>query len=144
MPRSGCRSSRPEGFCKKGVLRSFAKFVGKHLRKSLFFNKVAGLRTQTCNFIKKETLAQVFSCAFCEISKNTFFYRITLVAASVVVQPCMKWIPIKKKIYMKMDSSLSEGPSYEAGNFNYMDEKVTKNRSSPNDNSRRYDLIVCP
>ena len=28
-----------------------------------------------CNFIKKETLAQVFSCEFCEISKNTFFYR---------------------------------------------------------------------
>ena len=28
---------------------------------------------QTCNFIKKETLAQVFSCEFCETSKNTFF-----------------------------------------------------------------------
>ena len=28
---------------------------------------------QACNFIKKETLAQVFSCEFCEISKNTFF-----------------------------------------------------------------------
>ena len=27
----------------------------------------------TCNFIKKEILAQVFSCEFCEISKNTFF-----------------------------------------------------------------------
>ena len=27
------------------------------------------------NFIKKETLAQVLSCGFCEISKNTFFYR---------------------------------------------------------------------
>ena len=25
-----------------------------------------------CNFIKKETRAQVFSCEFCEISKNTF------------------------------------------------------------------------
>ena len=34
----------------------------------LFFSKVAAL-----NFNKKETLAQVFSCAFCEISKNTFF-----------------------------------------------------------------------
>ena len=30
---------------------------------------------ETCNFIKKETLAQVFACEFCEISKNTFFYR---------------------------------------------------------------------
>ena len=26
-----------------------------------------------CNFIKKETLVQVFSCEFCEIFKNTYF-----------------------------------------------------------------------
>ena len=31
-------------------------------------------RPQVCNFIKKKTLlAQAFSCAFCEIFKNTFF-----------------------------------------------------------------------
>ena len=35
-------SSRPEVFCKKGVLRNFAKFTGKHLCQGLFFNKVAG------------------------------------------------------------------------------------------------------
>ena len=29
---------------KKGVLRNFAKFAGKHLRQSLFFDKAAGLR----------------------------------------------------------------------------------------------------
>ena len=40
--------------------------------------------SQACNLIKKETLAQVFSCEFCEISKNTFSYRISLVAASGV------------------------------------------------------------
>ena len=34
-----------------------------------------------CNFIKKETLAQVFSCEFCQIFKNTSFYR-TLMAVS--------------------------------------------------------------
>ena len=54
----------PEVFHKKGVLKNFAKFTGKHLCQSLFFKK---------NFIKKETLAQVFSCEFCEIFKNTFF-----------------------------------------------------------------------
>ena len=27
------------------------------------------------NFIKKETLTQMFSCEFCEISRNNFFYR---------------------------------------------------------------------
>ena len=39
-------------------------------------------RCEACNFIKKETLAQVFSCEFCEISKNIFYYRPPLVAAS--------------------------------------------------------------
>ena len=34
----------PKVFCKKGVLRNFAKFTGKHLCQSLFFNKVAGMR----------------------------------------------------------------------------------------------------
>ena len=33
---------------------------------SLFFNEIL-------NFIKKEILAPVFSCEFCENSKNTFF-----------------------------------------------------------------------
>ena len=28
--------------------------------------------SKACNFIKKETLAQLFSCKFCEIFKNTF------------------------------------------------------------------------
>ena len=34
------------------------------------------------NLIEKETLAQVFSCECCEISKNTFSYRAPPVAAS--------------------------------------------------------------
>ena len=41
------RNSRQEVFCKKVVLRNFAKFTGKHLCKNLFFNKVAGLRYAT-------------------------------------------------------------------------------------------------
>ena len=41
------RSSRPEVFFKKGALTKFAKFTGKHLCQSLFFNKVAGLRPAT-------------------------------------------------------------------------------------------------
>ena len=48
------------------------KIIGKHLCQSLLFNKVTSL-SQAYNFIKKETLAQVFSYEFCEISKNTFF-----------------------------------------------------------------------
>ena len=52
-----------EVFCKKGINK-----------KSI---------SESCNFIKKETLAQVFSCEFCEIFKNTFYYRTPLIVASV-------------------------------------------------------------
>ena len=64
-------SSSLEVFFEKGVLGNFAKFTGKHLCKSLFLKKVAGLR-QACNFIKKETLAQVFSFEFCAILRTPF------------------------------------------------------------------------
>ena len=36
------------------------------------------LENTSANFIKKETLGQVFSCEFSEISKNTFCYRTPL------------------------------------------------------------------
>ena len=35
------------------------------------------LQAWACNFIKKETLAQMFSCEFCEISKKTLFTEIS-------------------------------------------------------------------
>ena len=66
------RSSRPDVFSRKGVLGNFTKFTGKHLCQSFRFNKFAG----------QETLTQVFSCKFCEISKNTFSYGTPPVGAS--------------------------------------------------------------
>ena len=64
---------------KKGALKNFTKFTGKHLCQGLFFNKFAGLRPET---YKKETLAQVFSCEFCGISKSTFFTEHLLASAT--------------------------------------------------------------
>ena len=46
------RSSHQRYSMKKGVLRNFTKFTGKHLFQSLFFNKAADLRPEACNFIK--------------------------------------------------------------------------------------------
>ena len=46
------RSSRPELFCKNGVLANFAKLTRKH---------------------QKDIPLQMFSCEFCEISHNIFF-----------------------------------------------------------------------
>ena len=54
---NGCNQKQPpEVFCKKGGLRNFAKFTGKHLRQRLFFKK-----------------KRVSGISACEISKNTFF-----------------------------------------------------------------------
>ena len=60
-----------------------------------------------CNFIKKESLAQVFSCEFCEISKSTFFtehLRTTASSAHIASLPSevynhasfFMWICFKK------------------------------------------------
>ena len=75
-------------------LKISPKFTGKHLYGNLFLSKVAGLLPveanhlicfpkqmtgfyvkQACNLIKNETSTQVFSCQFCEIVKDTSFYR---------------------------------------------------------------------
>ena len=80
------RGSCPEVFCKKGALRNFAKFTG--------------LRLQTCNFIKTETLAHVLSSEFCKISKNTLFYKTPPVAASAEdSEPCQK---LKMEVFAKI------------------------------------------
>ena len=47
----------------------------------LFYNKVAGLDLQ---LNLKKSLAQVFSCEFCEIFKNKFSYRTPPVVASKI------------------------------------------------------------
>ena len=60
-------------FCKKGVLRNFTKFTGKNLYQSLFFNKVAGLRS--CKFILKETLHRCFSVSFVKFLRTPFLIK---------------------------------------------------------------------
>ena len=46
------------------------------------FSFLIQVQASACNFIKKETQAQVFSCEFCEIFKNTIFHRTPPVPAS--------------------------------------------------------------
>ena len=59
------------GVLKKGVLRNFAKFAGKHLRQSLFFNKVAGLRPPTS--LKKRLWHRYFLVNFAKFIRTPFF-----------------------------------------------------------------------
>ena len=46
---AGVRSSHWRGSVSEGVLRNFAKFIGKLLYQSLFFNKVALLKKEVAN-----------------------------------------------------------------------------------------------
>ena len=54
------RSSHWRCSVKKVVLLNFAKFIGKHLCQSLFFNKVAGIAGIAYNFIKKRLWRRCF------------------------------------------------------------------------------------
>ena len=64
------RSSRPEVFCKKGILRNFAKITEKHLSQSFFFNKVAGIRPAT--LLKKRLWHKCFPVNFAKFLKTHF------------------------------------------------------------------------
>ena len=74
---------------------------------------------KNCNFIKKETLTQVFSCGFCEILKNVFFtvnlrllcgwcvclclWTSICVRQKVVIRRCSI-----KKVFLKISQNSSE------------------------------------
>ena len=64
-------SSRPEVFCKKDVLRNFTKFTGKHLCRSLFLGKVAGLKLAT--LLKKRVWHKCFPVNFANFLRTPFF-----------------------------------------------------------------------
>ena len=49
------------------------------------------IKFQACNFIKKESLAQVFSCEFCEISKDNFFTEHLRTTASGLKEVFLKY-----------------------------------------------------
>ena len=87
------------------------------------------LQTSGCNIMKKETLAQVFSCKFCKISTNTFFKEHLWVTASLFrhlqsysgafnnIQPCsgtlrdikgaLSWGTMTNKVLVKQNTPLN-------------------------------------
>ena len=74
---------------------------------------------QACKFTKKDTLAQVLSCEFCEIFKNTFFYVTPLVAVSVLWQNF--WKQYLWKTSLKCKSSVWNFWILFKHNFEYSD-----------------------
>ena len=57
-------------FCKKGSLRNFANFTGKHMYQCLFFKKVAGLRPTT--LLKKRHWHRCFPLSFTKFLRTPF------------------------------------------------------------------------
>ena len=64
----------PEVFCKKGVLRNFTKFRGKHLCQDLFF-KVAGMRSVT--LLKKRLWHRCLPVNFAKFLRTPFLQNIS-------------------------------------------------------------------
>ena len=58
--------------------------VRDKIRYNFIFSEIR-LQASACNFFKKETLAQVFFCEFCESFKSIFLCRTPVVAASGMV-----------------------------------------------------------
>ena len=77
------RSSRPEVFCKKCVLRNFVKFTGN-----------------------SEVNSEVFPREFCEMFKSTFFIEHLMVAASEFMEAsylsikCLKNVSAPNRLYL--------------------------------------------
>ena len=77
---------------------------------------------QACNFIKNETLAQVFSCQFYEIPNKIFFRGTPPVAASVMLSNVSRslfihinsinikseiwWLPLKYKLAISLQLNI--------------------------------------
>ena len=69
------------------------------------------------NFIKKETVAQVFSCNFCEISKSTYFTgHLWVTASDHIMQSDHQygiWLLLSQLIFLKLYLSINKGKSKE-------------------------------
>ena len=93
------RSNHPEVFCKKGVLRNFTKFAGKHLCRSLFLIKLQAFRAFSCNFIKKRLQQKCFLVIFAKLTlifQNTHLEEHLQTAASVMLRKLGKLGKLRK------------------------------------------------
>ena len=85
------------------------------------YQKTGTLLRKSWNFIKKETLAQVFSCEFCEISKKTSFtehlrttpsqkrMRNRVCTCEIVMKSeCGKYLSVFRTIYKQVGNSKRE------------------------------------
>ena len=134
------RSSHQRFSMKKGVLRNFAKFTKKHLHRGLFFDKVADLRPA---ILSKETLAQMFSFKFCEISKKTFFTEHLWTDASIW-NSCLEWSYGEKDHQLCLVNSTIFNPSSSILlRSKKMKNKKNKNKSLTQQSKETFKVNTC-
>ena len=61
-------------FCKKGPVKNFANFLGKHLFQTPFYNKVAGIRLATHD---ERAFDKGFPVNFAKFSRKAFLGKIS-------------------------------------------------------------------
>ena len=94
------RSSHLRCSVRKRVLRNFAKFTGKYLCQSLFFNKVAGLRLAT--LLKKRLWHRYFPVNFAKFLWTPFLQNI---CGRVLLNPAHELFEVE--LYSKSISPFS-------------------------------------
>ena len=70
-------------FSQKKYVTLFSKVIPKAVTRRCFVKTVVQ-KLRPATLLKKETLAQVFSCEFWEVFKNPFFYKTPPIAASAI------------------------------------------------------------
>ena len=100
------RSSHWQCFVKKDALRNFARFTGKHLCQSLFFNKVVGLRPTT---LKMRLWHKCFPVKFAKSPRTAFFIE------------HLRWLPLTTIC------SISDNDA----TFVFIKESIQSNSSNP-------------
>ena len=99
----GSEAATGDILLRKGVLRNFAKFTGKHHRQNLYFNKVADLRPAT--LLKKRLWHRCFPGNFAKFLRHLFYrtclsdcfwrvLRLSLPASSMVHESYEQFIKI--------------------------------------------------
>ena len=71
QPRAKDRSSHQRCSIRRGVLRNFSKFTGKHLYQRPFFNKLAGL-AWPATLLKKRLWHRCFPVNFAKFLRTAF------------------------------------------------------------------------
>ena len=105
----GVRSNHRRGSERKGGLKNFANFIGKHLGQSLFFNKIAGLRPMNTFFMERlwATVSMFFkNFSFCVGYWHALEYNLREQSQSTLAKWAAKLIVLVKIYTFSWDKTV--------------------------------------